>query len=158
MRYRWSKKRYNKGMANSKSVIAILTKSPHPEGRKGRKDLQDWYKECKDAFSLYKNTPESEVVVTSAVKINGAKREEDYYREVLEEMGINAVYLNKGLETTEQLEVFKKYVEENKAKLILIVTWTHILRVLWVAKRMKIPVSKYKISLGLPRPRELITD
>jgi hypothetical protein len=142
-----------------KSVIAILTKSPHPEGRKGLVVLQDWYKECKDAVFLHKNTPNSEIVITSAVHINGAEREEKYYVDVLKQLGEeNIVVLGKGLETTEQLEVFKKYVEEKKAKLILIVTWTHFLRVLWMAKRMEIPVYKYKVSLGLPRPKELITD
>jgi hypothetical protein len=138
------------------TIIGIISKSPHPIGRIGPTKYQDWYRQCIDVVKLNKKIPNSNIVLTSNLQINNARREEDYYSEIINGLSTNLITLNKGVETTEQLLVFKEY-SLNK-KLILSVTFTHFFRVWWIAKRIKLNVIKYKISLGIPRPKELITD
>jgi hypothetical protein len=141
-----------------KTIIGILTKSPHPQGRVGPREKQDWYRQCVDVVELHRKIPESEIVVTSALHIKGARREEEYYTEAILSLGDSVIALEKGVETIEQIRVFKEYISVHEAKLILSVTFTHFLRVVWLCFRAQLTVTKYKVSWGIPRPKEFVTD
>lgn len=141
-----------------KTIIGILTKSPHPKGRIGKVESQDWYIQCKQAALLHGKISNSQIVITSALQVKDALPEEKYYTDVLNHLGPNYISLGKGVETIEQLRIFKEYIEKNNSVLILLVTWTHFLRVKWLVYRVNLPICKYIISWGIPRPKELITD
>lgn len=140
------------------TIIGIVSKSPHPQGRIGPLRYQDWYRQCIDVVKLNKEIPNSQLLITSNLQVKGAKREEDYYSEIINSFGRELITLNKGVETTEQLQVFKEYMLNRDAVLIISVTSIHFFRVFWIAKRIKLNVYKYKITFGIPRPKELITD
>jgi hypothetical protein len=140
-----------------KTILALVTKSPWPQGRIGKINQQDWYQTCVLASLLHKKINNSEVIVSSAAKIKDAKQEEEYYIEAMKGLNTPLITLRKGYETITQLEIFKEYATERSAKLILLTTWSHYPRVKWVCLRHNIK-CEVKFSKGLPRPWELFTD
>lgn len=140
-----------------KTILALVTKSPWPKGRVGKTHNQDWYQTCVTASHLQQKIKDSEVVVSSATTVLGAKQEEEYYIEAMKELDTPLITLGKGYETITQLKLFNEYTDEKSAKLILLTTWSHYPRIVWLCWRHRIS-CKIKVSKGLPRPWELLTD
>ena len=140
-----------------KTILAIVTKSPWPKGRIGRIERQDWYQTCVMASYMHRTILDSEVVVSSATRVDGADNEEEYYKKIMCSLNTPLVALGKGNETIVQLKLFKEMATTESAKLILLTTWSHYLRVLWLCWRQKVKAEIIAVK-GIPRPTELITD
>jgi hypothetical protein len=138
---------------NVKQKIVILTKSPWPEGRIGKEENQDWFKQCIIASRL-KNEM-NEIIVTSSTKV-GELTERYYYFDAMLRLGIRIKIFDKGCETISQLEEIKKIAGESE--FFLIVTWTHFFRVKYLLKQMEMPNASIITAWGIPRPKELVTD
>lgn len=142
-----------------KTTVVILTKSPWPMGRIGEQTSQDWYNQCIIAADLKRSNPlNTEVIVTSSTQV-GNQREEQYYFSVMKKFGVGIKKYGKGCETISQLKEIKNILsEKNTEKNILIVTWTHYLRVKYLLKSLEIPNISILVAWGIPRPQELVTD
>ncbi|MEI6553928.1 MAG: hypothetical protein WCO09_05165, partial [bacterium] len=134
-----------------------MTKSPWPKGRIGPVEKQDWFKTCVATSQMHQQITGSEVVITSSTKIVGADWEEGYYIKAMKSLGCPITTLGKGKESIAQLRLFQALAKEEKARLILIVTWSHYLRILWLCRRKRIR-AKIVVAGGFPRPWELFTD
>lgn len=143
-----------------KTTVVILTKSPWPMGRIGKKTSQDWYNQCAIAADLKRSNPfNTDVIVTSSTKV-GKQREEQYYFNILlNKFSIILKKYGQGCETISQLRAIKNILsEKNTEKNILIVTWTHYLRVKYLLKSLEISNVTVVVAWGIPRPQELVTD
>ena len=141
-----------------KYFIVPITKSPHKRGRLGPVELQDWYQGVKKAVSLLKQIPDSKILIVSDVHIDGEEHEADIYVRALRGLGVGGedmVVVKDCYETIGQVDMIKKIAKEQSYKLIFISTFLHFPRVWLLARGMNV---KHYLALGLPRPREAITD
>ena len=139
-------------------LIVPLTKSPWQRGRIGRLEYQDWYRGLIKAIT-YRGTSDK-IAIISGFKSNQAAgmSEIEFYREALEALRFDpqhAIYSDHGLETTSQIRLAHEMARALKARLVIVSTWTHYLRVRWIARGIN---ATHVIAWGLPRPRELLTD
>jgi hypothetical protein len=80
------------------------------------------------------------------------------YLSTLRRLGVNdkdIIVIEKTHETVEQIEIVTEYAKENNAKLIIISTFLHYLRVRWLCRGF---VVEHHGAFGIPRPREAVTD
>lgn len=145
-------------------IIAILPKSPHPEGRRGVLLKQDWFRQCELAVDMWND--DDSIVVASALQIKGADPEREYYSEALaykfrgrkiKKCYDVATIINEGVETVGQIEAMYKFAKTQEGEFVMIVTFSHYPRVAWICRRHGIN-CQLKVAWGIPRTRELFTD
>jgi len=144
------------------TVGLILPKSPIPaEGRVGRTEWQDWYRSCAVAAKLYKRREIHLILIISAFKTGSEGSEYERMKAVLVMHGVDPRYIThieEGLETIEQIQTAKKYMSGKKARLVTFCTLTHWPRVHYLCWKEGLSCRRKVAILGLPRPREALTD
>ncbi|HWB33881.1 MAG TPA: ElyC/SanA/YdcF family protein [Candidatus Paceibacterota bacterium] len=139
-------------------LIVPLTKSPHATGRYGPRAWQDWYRGLLKARNILSASPDSCILVISAVHITGEKSEEELYVKALEELGVKRgklVVIRKAQETIEQIRIAVDMGRSLGLQPVFISTWLHYPRVRWLCRGMQ---ARHVVAWGIPRPREAITD
>ncbi len=140
-----------------KRLIALVPKSPWRSGRFGPQNWQDWHRQCVQAARVAR--PGDELVVSSKnffPKVMSCP-EELYYASAVHALGASLSLLGRGTETISHLQAVDERARELGAELLLVVTWTHALRVWYILRRRRIH-ARMLVVFGLPRPLELITD
>lgn len=157
-----------------KTLILLLTKGPH-RWRPGPRRWHDWVRSCELALELRKKYG-AEIYVPSAVKIEGHMSEFDLYGYEflrlglgLKEMASTADYrvLTDGLgqvaatierraqETIGQIEAACELVARRDASILVVSTWTHFPRVLYLCRGKGFA---HRVAFGIPNPLEACTD
>lgn len=140
------------------SIILPLTKSPHQSGRMGPVEVQDWYRGLVRAKELLHELKPAKILVLANVHITGEKGETDLYLDALHTLCVpdeDILVVREGQETIEQIEIALALAKREGARLLIISTFLHYLRVRWLCRGE--PVEHY-IAWGMPRPREILTD
>lgn len=137
-----------------REIVVLLTKSPLPrKGRFGRESWQDWYRGCRVAVALALEHDAS-ILVASAFKTKDGTREAEFYREVLERMGVaKVVVVEEGLETIGQLDAAFKAAAGRD--LVVVSSAFHFPRVWWLCRGKSV---RHHVVWGIPRPSEAIVD
>lgn len=140
-------------------LIWPVAKNP-AMGRIGPKEWQDWYRGCAKAVKLERKLSSLghnvKIAVVSAVHIAGHVAEVYYIMSALNELGARNVHKRlSSYETIGEMESVRGIAQQENAKLIVISTFGHYLRVAWLIRNMN---AEHYIAFGLPRWRELITD
>ena len=139
-------------------LILPLTKSSWMDGRIGPIEKQDFFVSIKRAKTLHARHPDSKILVLSNVQVGGCEHEVDCSLRalcMLDVPGGDILVLRKGCETIEQLEIARDIAKKEGAKLVVVSTWLHYLRVRWLARGMG---AEHHITYGRPRLREALTD
>jgi len=139
--------------------IAIIPKSPLPhKGRMGKIESQDWYKTCLAAANISKRGGNLPIFISSAFQSEGVY-EADYYKKVLRSLGVTAkiIVQYQGLETVGHLYFIFAFAKENNLEPIIVSTFLHSPRVKFIARRHNYSHEHWSV-LGIPRPKEAITD
>ncbi len=148
------------------NIIIPVTKGPHPQGRIGPLEWQDWYLQLVRTVSLSCEMSAG-ILVISDVHIDGAEHEAYYYCDVLYQLGCSPcsdftkleagqyIDLRECQETIGQMERVKEICHEYGFNPIFVSTWFHYFRVRWLTRGMK---ATHYVSFGLPRLLEAITD
>jgi len=137
-------------------LICPITKSPHSQGRVGPEKYQDWYRICAITARLASRLPNSEVLIISAFRFKNGASEIEIYRAALNKMGVkNPIILEKGLETTEQVEIAVSEAEKRNKQAIIVSSFLHYPRIRWISRKEK---ALHRMVVGIPRPKEAITD
>lgn len=158
-----------------KTIIFVPTKGPH-RFRLGPRRWHDWIVQCRKAAQLQRTLPDAVIYIPSAVHTSGYIPELAFYRAALEDVGlaetvektadggyvfldlpgrIRAILEAEGLETMGQCLLAFALAERERAELIVLSTFPHILRVLYLCRGRNV---QYKIAWGTPNPIEAITD
>ncbi len=152
-------------------IIIPVTKGPHPKGRFGPKEKQDWYRSLAKAVTIARKR-KSGILIISAMKIIGEEGEADTYRAALLEMGLEEtadfsvmlgdcsdgkfIIIRECCETIGQMEEIALLARNFGFMPVFVSTLLHYLRVRWLAWGIR---SEHYCSFkGRPRPREAITD
>lgn len=141
-------------------LILPLTKSPHPSGRIGQTETQDWYRGLLKAKSFSKKY-QAKILVISNVHIATERHEVEIYVDALKALGIkepDMVVIKEAQETIGQLEIAAGIAEKERKTLLIISTFLHFLRVWWLCRVYKNIKIRHSIAFGMPRPQEAITD
>lgn len=143
-------------------IIVPLTKSPHPTGRWGPVEKQDWYVGLVKATALYRQLRLSKILVISAFQAEGEKSEIELYLWALDELGVprsSIVTVGKGQETVGQLKIAAEYAQREGAELIVVSSYLHYPRVRWLCShgdtKMK---TRHYCTGGIPRPLGAVWD
>lgn len=139
-------------------ILAIVTKSPWPEGRYGPLEWQDWIRACIDAALWKKAMPKAQIVVPCATQPVVGPPEVEYYVQAFRGLGYEIEAIREGYETLAQIKIFGRLAKERNADLVLFTTWTHYPRVVWICWRCGVKARKFVVAWGIPRPREALTD
>jgi len=148
------------------TYIVPVTKSPHQTGRIGPRRFQDWYRGAVKAREYLGKYHPARILVLSDVHVNGEKHEADLYHKALTDAGVEEhgiEVIKEEQETIGQIDRLYKIAEEENAKLVIISTFLHYLRVAWLVWRKRTYRSglvevTHRAAFGIPRPREVITD
>ncbi|OGZ43903.1 MAG: hypothetical protein A3J55_00525 [Candidatus Ryanbacteria bacterium RIFCSPHIGHO2_02_FULL_45_17b] len=144
------------------TLIVPLTKSPHPRGRIGPTRWQDWFRGLRRAVTIAKVIPNAEILILSNVRVANQPHEADLYSEALAEMGVISFrVIRECYETIEQINYSIDLAIQERKNLIFVSTFLHYLRVEWLIlthpDRKLVEVKHYSV-LGIPRPKEALTD
>jgi hypothetical protein len=146
--------------ADKITLIVPLVKSPRPrKGRIGPDDKQDWYACCELAARLSRSLPDSSIAVISSYQAHGEKPDAEVYEQTLVSLGVSCerLYLiQKGSETTGQIEQAEKLAKEKDAEILFVSTLLHSPRVWWLTRKKA--VYRRIAPNGRPRPWEALTD
>ena len=142
-----------------KFFVLPITKNP-AFGRVGQEELQDWYRGCARAVQIQRGLSsaghDAEIVVLSDVHIKGYRHEAEYYQDALKKLGAkNVRTIQQGQETVGQIEIILEIAKKEDAKLVVVSTFGHYLRLAWLLRGTD---AQHETVFGLPRFRELITD
>lgn len=149
------------------TIVIPVAKSPHSKGRILPEEWQDWYRGIKKAVSIARQSEKGsvEVLVLSDAKYYGQPHEADLYYRALTKLGatiyVNIRIIREGYETIEQVNRSFELAAEEGKELIFVSTFFHYPRVQWLIWRCKttVPVKvRHCVAVGIPRPREAITD
>ncbi len=134
--------------------ILPLLKSPNPAGRVGPRRWQDWYVSCYRATLLAQGSNTIVLVVSGFIESHFDEAE--CYKKALEESGVaNIVLIREGMETIGQLESALGRLNWDDS-LTVIASLPHWPRVWWLTHH-DARVQR-QIVVGIPRPKELVTD
>lgn len=137
----------------------MLPKSPFPEGRIGPERMQDWFGQCVLAIKLAEALDEeTEIITSSEFQTDEGVSDETQYEKIIKyRFNENLGILSQGRESVGHITAMSEYAKKQQAKFILVVTWVHYPRMLWVAFREHVDVD-LRIAFGIPRPKEMVTD
>lgn len=140
-------------------LILPLAKNP-PIGRFGPRKLQDCYRTCVKAVELKRRLVSEghrvQIVIVSTMHIPGRMSEPEYYTSTLLELGETSPRLAlQSYETIGELAGVLNLAENEQSNLIVVCTFGHYLRVLWLLRGESVELHT---AFGLPRWRELLTD
>lgn len=140
------------------SMYGIVVKSPWAAGRWGQRSGQDWYRQCVIA-TRWADPQKDVIAVYSANMLPGTSTPEvDLYQQAVKEIdGRDVDVAARGTETVSHICALAEHAHELQTDLVLVTTWTHWLRVRYIAHRYGIR-ARFLTAWGLPRPRELVTD
>lgn len=140
-------------------LILPLTKSSWRSGRIGPVEMQDWYIALKKAKELLVVCScNSKILVLSDFQAAGCEHEVDCSLWALHQLGVSdedILVVREARETIEQLAIAQHIARERGAKLVIISTGLHYPRVRWLARGVG---GEHYFVVGIPRPRELLTD
>lgn len=153
------------------TVVVPVTKAPHPEGRRGPMELQDWHMALLKAIAIAKKL-NAGILILSALKIEGQKSEADAYRDALlaqglaecadwsEMLGKDAggrfIVIRRCVETIGQMKAIGAFADRLKFKTVFVSTKLHYLRVRWLTLGFW---AEHVCSFrGRSRRREAVTD
>ncbi len=138
-------------------LICLMSKSALPRsGRIGPEHLQDWYRGCIKAIKLARKL-NGKIFIPTAFASQG-ENEADFYALVFKDLGakegeVTTVQL--GFETIEQLNVALETAERAGRSLIIVSSILHFPRVLWLTRMENVT---HRVIIGIPRPKEALTD
>ncbi len=137
-------------------IIVPLMKSPHRKGRIGPERFQDWYRCVEKALYLSSAMFPSRILIVSAFRASGGESEVEIYRRVFSELGASDIgVIEKGYETTEQIDEIFKEAQATNSRPVIVSTFLHYPRVRWICRGKK---AVHRVAFGIPRPAEAITD
>ncbi len=142
-----------------------LSKSSWLEGRIGPEKYQDCFRLVKVAIDLLNTKQINKIILLSDFKYKqSTKSELEYITDICKKYNVNNdnLYIeNYGYDTLSQLKFSFDLCYKNKSDLMIISALTHFPRVKWITyrlnKKYKLNI-KHKIALGIPRPRDFISD
>jgi uncharacterized SAM-binding protein YcdF (DUF218 family) len=122
---------------------------------------QDWYYGIVKAVELLNENPDSEILVLTAMQVEGQMSEADLYVHVLvDQLGVDSQkvwVINECRETVGQLETASELAFNYDYELVVVSTKLHSPRVKWICWKRGIVAEHYKVD-GNPRPAEVTTD
>jgi hypothetical protein len=120
---------------------------------------QDWYCGIRKSLDFSYSVYGSQILVLSRVKVEGQRSEVDIYCEALRELGcISPRVIEEGYETIGQIEYAIDLARKENQKLTIFVSFLHYPRVVWICRKCKDVDIDIRPVLGIPRPKEAITD
>ncbi len=142
-------------------IIAIIVKSPFPEGRIGTEEEQDWYQSLVLAAALarrYQSEYPRFLIVTAFKRKGSAESEAQTYDRVLDKLApeFPRTFIQKGFETIEQIDHIRRYGDAHVEKLFIVSTRFHYRRVRYLARGIR--AVHVRSMLGRPRPSEVKID
>lgn len=138
--------------------IVPLTKSPHPTGRIGPTRYQDWFRSLILAKTVLNRLKSAQILIISNVHVAQEQSEAELYSDALTSLGVvdkNIRIMKEAQETIGQIDIAHRLAKNENAKLIIISTLFHYPRVRWLSRNIE---ARHLIAVGIPRPREAVTD
>lgn len=134
--------------------VVPLMKSPNPKGRVGPKKWQDWYRSCLKATRI---AQDGDVILVVSQFVETDFDEVRHYASMLRVhcgSRISVRVLREGFETCGQIDAAALRIASKPC--VVVCSLPHWPRVWWLT-HLK-PNWTRKIVIGIPRPRELVTD
>ncbi len=141
-----------------KTFITLVAKSPWSKGRYGPHHHQDWVRACGIAAKEVAQNPEAEILVVDGFQAQRQASDLELYCKELVRLKVDPERIrtiNQGNETVAQLEIVEEQATKEKARVLLISTFLHYLRVRWLCRGLG---YEHRVAWGIPRPREAVTD
>jgi len=141
------------------AIIVPLTKMPFPK-RIGPPAWADWFTTCKRSVEIQRSLAalgtDSEILVLTATQFTGARPEREYYVDALRELGAEHIrVVVECYETIEQIETMVKMAKDEGKELIVVSTWLHYPRALWLLKGSG---AELTWTFGIPNAKYAIMD
>jgi hypothetical protein len=147
-----------------RTLIVPLSKNPKPSARIGAREWQDWYVSLAKAVTLLQATPDSRILVLTALwwrDRNGERHTEaGIYQDALAELGVDPsriIVVEEEYETIGQIAAAKRIAEGRGERLAVVSTFWHAARVrrLLAGSGATLTVGPW---WGIPHPREIMMD
>jgi hypothetical protein len=139
-------------------LVLPVTKGPHPTGRVGPVERQDWFRGLVKATRLLRTLSPSKILVLSDVHVANEEHEADIYLAALRRLGVDEsrlMVVRDARETSGQVEAAKAIARREDMELVVVTTALHYLRVRWLFRGFE---ATHHVVFGIPRPREAVTD
>lgn len=139
------------------TLIFPVPKSPHTAGRIGPTRCQDWYRAVVRSVALAEASSSPAFLIVTAFYAAHENREAIIYGNAIRALVPNAhiLVIPQGLETVEQIEVALAFAKQTRQSIYLVSTLLHFPRVWWLARGNS---ARHRVVVGIPRPREAVTD